>query len=113
MRHPFRRLSVKRKTLCVRKERRFQAIGINKRDIRRLYLAKYVVMAALAAVLGYAGSLFLNRALATNILLYSGRAPSTLLHHAVPVAAAALIFLIVLLSCALVLRRFNRISHQR
>jgi len=87
-----------------------KAIGIAQRDIRRIYLFKYVVVGALAALLGYLASLALNRVLSANILLYAGRAPRSAGQILLPLLAVGFIFLIVLLSCVLVLRRFGQIS---
>lgn len=87
-----------------------KAIGIQPKDIRKIYLAKYIVMAGLAAVFGYLASLFLNRLVTANILLYIGRAPKSVIQYFVPILAAGLISLIVVAFCLLVLRRFNRIS---
>ena len=87
-----------------------KAIGIGRSDIKRIYLAKYVVMGAAAALLGYLTSLLLNQVLSANILLYIGRASKSVLQTALPLAAASSIFLIVTISCAVILRRFNRIS---
>ncbi len=50
-----------------------KAIGIARSDIKRIYLAKYVVMGAAAALLGYLTSLLLNQVLSANILLYIGQ----------------------------------------
>ncbi len=87
-----------------------KAIGISRRDIHRIYLFKYIVVGALAALLGYLASLSLNQVLSGNILLYVGRAPTSTGQLLLPPFAVGLIFLIVLLSCALVLRRFDRIT---
>jgi putative ABC transport system permease protein len=87
-----------------------KAIGIQQRDIKRIYLAKYVVMAGLAGVVGYLLSLFLNRLFVGNIMLYFGSAPKSLLQNAVPIIAVTLIFLLVVSFCMVVLRRFNKIT---
>lgn len=87
-----------------------KAIGIAQTDIKRIYLAKYVVMGAAAALLGYLASLLLNQVLAANILLYIGSASKSVLQTIIPLAAAFLIALIVALSCIVILRRFNKIS---
>lgn len=87
-----------------------KAMGIARRDIRRIYLAKYVVLGALATVLGYLASLTLNRILSANVMLYVGSAPKSIVQRALPLVVAIIIFLMVLVSCAVVLRRFNRIS---
>nr|WP_154895068.1 ABC transporter permease [Paenibacillus xylanexedens] len=87
-----------------------KAIGIAEKDIKKLYLMKYVFMAGLASLLGYVTSLGVNRLFVSNILLYLGKAPATLLHFAVPLLATGLIFAMVVLFCRTVLRRFRSIS---
>jgi len=87
-----------------------KAIGIARFDIKRIYLAKYVVMGAAAVLLGYLTSLLLNQVLSANILLYIGRASKSVLQTAVPFIATSSIFLIVTVSCVVILRRFNHIS---
>lgn len=87
-----------------------KAIGIAEKDIKRLYLVKYVFMAGLASFLGYIASLGVNQLFVSNIMLYMGKAPATLLHFAVPLLAAGLIFTMVVLFCRAVLRRFRSIS---
>ena len=87
-----------------------KAIGISRSDIRRIYLAKYVVMGAAAVLAGYLTSLLLNQVLSANVLLYIGRASKSVLQTALPLVAASSIFLIVTISCVVILRRFNRIS---
>ena len=87
-----------------------KAIGIGKGDIRRIYLAKYVVMGILASLAGYLASLALNPILSANVMLTIGRAPKGPIEYAVPIAAAGSISLMVFGSCALILRRLNRIS---
>jgi putative ABC transport system permease protein len=87
-----------------------KAIGIARSDIKRIYLAKYVVIGAAAAVLGYLTSLLLNQVLSANVLLYIGSASKNVLQSALPLVAASSIFLIVTISCVVILRRFNHIS---
>jgi len=87
-----------------------KAIGIAKYDIKRIYLAKYVVMGGIASLSGYLLSILLSQNLAANMMLYLGKPASGLLHHLVPFAAASSISLIVVASCAIVLRRMNQIT---
>jgi putative ABC transport system permease protein len=87
-----------------------KAVGIARSDIKRIYLAKYIVMGAAAALLGYLASLPLNQALSANILLYIGSASKSALQTALPLVAASSIFLIVTISCVVILRRFNHIT---
>jgi len=87
-----------------------KAIGIARSDIKRIYLAKYVVMGAAAVLLGYLTSLLLNQVLSANVLLYIGSASKSVLQTVLPLVAASSIFLIVTISCLVILRRFNHIS---
>ncbi|WP_127534731.1 ABC transporter permease [Paenibacillus kobensis] len=87
-----------------------KAIGISQKHIKRLYLSKYMLMAAGASIAGYAVSFLVNRLFTANIMLYIGEAPKTPMHYAVPLAAVAVIFVMVVFFCSLVLRRFKRIS---
>lgn len=87
-----------------------KAIGVAPADIKRIYLSKYLVMGGLASLLGYLAALAGHDYLASNIVVYIGRAPRSLLQYAAPAAAAASIALIVVFSCMVILRRFNRIS---
>lgn len=87
-----------------------KAIGIAPADIKRIYLSKYLVMGGLASLFGYLAALAGHQYLAANIAVYLGRAPRSLIHYAVPAIAAAAIALIIVMSCMIILRRFNRIS---
>lgn len=87
-----------------------KAIGIQSSDIKRIYLAKYFVMALIAAGVGFFLSFFLNHLFLSNIMLYIGSAPKGLVQQIIPLIAALIIFMIVVLFCMLTLRRFNKIS---
>ncbi|HKK64224.1 MAG TPA: FtsX-like permease family protein, partial [Clostridia bacterium] len=87
-----------------------KAVGMKRGDIKRIYLFKYFALGALAALLGYLASLSFHRILSEDILLYIGTGPKSFVQHLIPLCAAGLTFLIVLLSTSLILRRLNRIS---
>ena len=87
-----------------------KAIGIPSRDIRKLYLAKYVAIAALAVAGGYAAAVLINRLFTANIALYMGLAPQTIWSRSIPIVGALAVFALVVAYCRLVLRRFRRIS---
>ncbi len=87
-----------------------KAIGIARGDIKRIYLAKYIVMGVLASLLGYGLSLLLNQGLSANMMLYLGKAPKGPIQQAIPLIAASSIGLMVFASCAVVLRRLNEIT---
>ncbi|MGM1048820.1 MAG: FtsX-like permease family protein [Bacillota bacterium] len=87
-----------------------KAIGIPQRDIKKIYLAKYIVMAAIASGFGYLASLGVMRLFTENISLYLGAAPKNLLQHIVPILAVSLNFGVVAFCCRFILRRFKRIT---
>ncbi|KGE16347.1 ABC transporter permease [Paenibacillus wynnii] len=87
-----------------------KAIGISQSYIKKMYLTKYVVMAAAASIIGFLASIFLNRLFTANIMLYIGTAPKSVFQHLISFIAVVLIFLMVVLFCSLVLRRFKKIS---
>jgi len=87
-----------------------KAIGIAQTDIKKIYLAKYVVMGTAASLMGYLASQVLNRVLSANVLLYIGSASKSVVQIVLPLIAAFSILLIVTISCMVILRRFNRIS---
>lgn len=87
-----------------------KAVGMKHGDIRRIYLFKYAAPGLTATIVGYMASLYFYRLLTGDILLYIGGASRTLLLDLVPAAAAAVVFLIVLGSTSLILRRLKGIS---
>ena len=87
-----------------------KGIGVSKSDIKRIYLAKYIALGAIGSGLGYLASLALNQVLSENMTLYFGVAPRSLMTDVIPIVAAASVFMIVTISCFIVLGRFNRIS---
>ncbi|MDO3410489.1 FtsX-like permease family protein [Saccharibacillus sp. CPCC 101409] len=87
-----------------------KAIGISHKDIKRLYLVKYVFLAASASLLGYAISFGVLRYFMSNIMLYIGNAPSSPVPSLLGLLGAALIFGMVVLFSNIVLRRFRGVS---
>ncbi|RXZ78686.1 ABC transporter permease [Paenibacillaceae bacterium] len=87
-----------------------KAIGIWHRDIKKIYLLKYAMIAAVASVVGYLASFFVQRLFTANIMLYIGTAPKSMMLQLIPFIAVGFIFMIVVLFCILTLRMFNRIS---
>lgn len=87
-----------------------KAIGIKAGEIKKIYFYKYLMIALSASLLGYILSLIFNNFFAQNIMLYSGRAPETLFQYLIPLLAALLIALLVIIFSLIVLRRFKNIS---
>ena len=87
-----------------------KAIGIAHASVKRIYLAKYIVLSASAVFAGYAASLLLNNVFSANITRYLGKAPAGVLQFLAPLFAAGLIGIVVILFCSFTLRRLSRIS---
>ena len=87
-----------------------KAIGAPQAGIRRLYLLKYAVIAAVGGGVGYALSHLLASSLLAPTTLYLGTPPATVGGAVGPVLVAAGLVAVVVGSAWLVLRRLGRIS---
>ena len=87
-----------------------KAIGMGRRDIRRIYLIKYIALGGTASLCGYLVSLAAGPTLNANITAFLGSAPIPFGLQLVPVVAALLVCAMVVGSAALILRRVHLIS---
>ena len=87
-----------------------KAIGAPLSRIRRLYVVKYLALAALGAALGYAAGQPLAAALETPTTLYLGRPPTTLWSVGAPILTVLVLTLGVIGFTWLALGRIGRIS---
>jgi putative ABC transport system permease protein len=87
-----------------------KAIGIRQQDIRDIYLAKYVALAAGGCFFGYVLSLPVSRVFTANIALYIGEGNNGAWQHLLPILAVGLLFLITLLFCSLIFRKARQVS---
>ncbi|HGH7181688.1 ABC transporter permease [Bacillus luti] len=87
-----------------------KAIGITSKDIQKLYVTKYVVISAGGCICGYILSLFVTKIFTSNITLYMGAADKSILHNVVPLIITTLLFLVILLFCRIILRKFRGIT---
>ncbi|PQZ53293.1 ABC transporter permease [Bacillus sp. MYb209] len=87
-----------------------KAIGIQNKDIQKLYLTKYVFISASACIFGYILSLFVTKIFTSNIVLYMGAVDKSIVHYIVPLISTSLMFVAVILFCRFVLRNFRRIT---
>lgn len=87
-----------------------KAIGIANGDIRKLYMIKYVVMAAIACILGYLLSLLIGSVFTANITLYMGASKQSIWNTLLPMLGAGIVFGSIVIFCRIVLRRFRRIT---
>ena len=86
-----------------------KAIGVAPRDVRRIYLTKYALLAAIATGIGLPVGVALTPVLTRNITRYMGTS-SSLWNWVVPIVTALLVFALLVLFTLVLLRRFRTIS---
>ena len=87
-----------------------KAVGLHNKDIIRLYLAKYAVLAVIGCVLGYGASHILKEPLLENIRLFMGVYHQPSLERILGVAGALLILTMVLAYVTHVLGKIRGVS---
>lgn len=87
-----------------------KAIGISYKQIRSLYLVKYLFICGIACFCGYLLSIVSKDIFVQNIILYMGKAEQTSVQLLLPLSGAFLIFLLIICFCNIILRRFKKIS---
>jgi len=87
-----------------------KAIGISGRDMRRLYMMKYVAMGLVASILGYSIASFAGGLFTANIILYMGSSEATIWSGILPLLGALAVFFFVVAFCRFSLGRFKKIS---
>lgn len=103
-------------TLMAKIEEDFKEIGVLKvvglriSQIKKLYLAKYGVIAGVACVLGFLASVPLQEPFMQNIRLYMGESNAKIPALLCGLAGAAVIYGVVVIYVNVILRRFRKIS---
>ncbi|MFO7681012.1 MAG: ABC transporter permease [Chloroflexota bacterium] len=87
-----------------------KAIGLRVADIKKIYLTKYVAIAAAGSLLGYGLSFVFRDALLANIRLYMGESANASLAPLLGIVSVALVFLAISAYVNGVLGRFRKIS---
>ncbi|WDH83253.1 ABC transporter permease [Paenibacillus urinalis] len=87
-----------------------KAIGMRISDIKRIYLAKYTLIAAAGSLLGFVLSLLLKGMLLENIRLYMGESENSAYAFLLGIIGILLVFLAIVTYVSIVLNRFRRIS---
>ncbi|OWT48483.1 ABC transporter permease [Bacillus sp. K2I17] len=87
-----------------------KAIGITSKEIQKLYVTKYVVIATSGCICGYILSLFVTKIFTANISLYMGIASTSILYFVVPLIVTIVLFLTIILFCRIILRNLRRIT---
>ncbi|MFN2340711.1 MAG: FtsX-like permease family protein [Halanaerobium sp.] len=87
-----------------------KGIGITARDIKKIYLLKYIFIALSGTAVGFLLYLASRKVFLQNILLYTGEAPKSALQILLPLITALMIAAVVIVFAYIILRRFNKIS---
>jgi putative ABC transport system permease protein len=86
-----------------------KAIGVASRDVKKIYLTKYALLAGIASAVGLLGGWALTPLLTRNITRYMGSTPS-IWNWILPVVTAGSVFVVLVMFVLVLLRRFDRIS---
>lgn len=87
-----------------------KAIGIKNKHIQRLYLSKFVVLASIAVITGFALSYPLNAIFVHNIRQYMGNVELNGVLKMVPILGALGVFFLILYTVKNILKRTNKVS---
>jgi len=87
-----------------------KAIGIRVADIKKLYLVKYTVIAAIGSILGYALSFVFKGRLLENIRLYMGESENQTLASLIGIIGVLLVFITIVTYVNGILNQFRKIS---
>jgi len=87
-----------------------KALGLRVSDIKKIYLTRYVAIAAAGSLLGYGVSFLFQDALLANIRLYMGESSNTALAPLMGIISILLVFLTISFYVNGVLERFRKIS---
>lgn len=87
-----------------------KAIGISKKDIKKVFLNKYRIMSVIAGVIGYLLSFVVVNLFNGNMKLYLSSDLSGNLKYVLSLAAPLLIYFMIVMYCKKVLKRIDNIS---
>jgi len=87
-----------------------KAIGLRDKDIKKMYIATYLILTAFGCFIGVILSFIVSDPLLENIRLYMGIRKESFAPVYVSVAGGAIIFLLVIAYVYVLLRRFKKIS---
>lgn len=87
-----------------------KAIGISKKDIKKVYLNKYRVMSVIAGILGYLLSFATVNLFNSNMKLYLSSDLSGNLKYVLSLIAPIFVYFMIVMYCKKVLKRMDKIS---
>jgi len=87
-----------------------KAIGLRVSDIKKIYLAKYTLIAAVGCMLGFALAFVFKSALLENIRLFLGESKNSSIAISLGAISVSLVFLAIIAYVNGVLKRFRTVS---
>ncbi|MBA4538400.1 ABC transporter permease [Bacillus aquiflavi] len=87
-----------------------KAIGISKKDIKKVYLNKYRIMSVIAGIIGYLLSFAVVNLFNGNMRLYISSDLSGNLKYVLSLIAPLMIYFMIVMYCKKVLKRIDKIS---
>ena len=87
-----------------------KAMGVSKKDIKKVYLNKYRVISVVAGIIGYLLSFAAVNLLNGNMRLYISSDLSGSLKYALSLLAPLLVYFMIVMYCQQVLKRIDKIS---
>ncbi|MFP7287913.1 FtsX-like permease family protein [Shouchella clausii] len=87
-----------------------KAIGISKKEIRKVYLTKYRIMSVIAGLTGYLLSFFVVHLFNRNMRLYLSADSSGILPYVLSFAAPIVIYFLIVMYCKSVLKQIDKVS---
>ena len=87
-----------------------KAIGISKKDIKKVYLNKYKVMSVVAGIIGYLLSFAVVNLFNGNMRLYLSSDVTGTLKYGLSLIAPILVYIMIVMYCKKVLKRIDKIS---
>ncbi|MBI9106413.1 MAG: ABC transporter permease [Spirochaetales bacterium] len=87
-----------------------KAMGISRKDIKKVYLNKYRIMSAAAGIIGYLLSFIVVNLFNGNMRLYISSELSGNLKYVLSLIAPVVVYLMIVLYCQKVLRKVDKIS---
>ena len=87
-----------------------KAIGISKKDIKKVYLNKYRVMSVVAGIIGYLLSFAVVNLFNGNMRLYLSSDLSGTLKYGLSLIAPIFVYFMIVMYCKKVLKRIDKIS---
>lgn len=87
-----------------------KAIGISKKDIKKVYLSKYRVMSVAAGIIGYLLSFVVIYLFNGNMRLYLSSDLSGNLKYVLSLIAPLFVYVMIVMDCKRVLKRIDKIS---